>query len=247
MKYLTIFILLFSIRIEPQEFNYFIVWNVGQGLWQSYITPSKCYHFDMGGEKAPWSLLKSLCGHKQNIVRISHWDYDHYGFLKSFSYQFKDTCLSEPNFFDPKLKSKNLLKSIQICETLTLHLQSWRPNLKNNLKLLKQHGSNAFSEVLRLKNILLTGDSPKELESIWIQHISLKKINTIVVGHHGSNTSSSHRLLKALQMQTDYFVGLISARKKRYGHPHWAVKRRFKKTKAPLISTEQWGHLVFQY
>ena len=228
------------------EFNYFVIWNVGQGLWQSYITPSKCYHFDMGGEKAPWNLLKSVCKRKTNIVRISHWDLDHYGFFKNFNRQFTDICFSHLEIPDKKIKFKWLLKKQNLCEKLNMTYQSWRPSLQHQV-FTDKHGSNAFSEVLVFKDILMTGDSPKEIEAQWANDLKLNTIKKLIVGHHGSNTSSSLKLLNKLKALNPFFVGIASSRKKRYGHPHWAVKMRFKKIKAPLITTEKWGHIIYRY
>lgn len=246
MKFLILFLFFYSIRISTMEFNYFIVWNVGQGLWQSYITPTKCYHFDLGGEQAPWKLIRSFCKGKHNIVRISHWDLDHYGFFKAFHRQFKTICFSHLDIPKKKIKFKWLLKRQKLCLQPYLTLTSWRPNLKQH-NYAHKHGSNAFSEVLLFKDILMTGDSPKEIEAHWMREIPLKGVQKLIVGHHGSNTSTSEKLLRSLKSQNSFFVGIVSARKKRYGHPHWAVKKRFKNSKTPLISTEKWGHIIYRY
>lgn len=246
MKFLILFLFFYSIRISTMEFHYFVIWNVGQGLWQSYITPTKCYHFDMGGEQAPWSLIRSFCKGKTNTVRISHWDLDHYGFFKTFHRQFKTICFSDLEIPKKKIKFKWLLKKQKLCTPSELIFSSWRPSLKQKTNTHK-HGSNALSEVILFKDLLMTGDSPKEMEAHWIDEFNLKGVNKLVVGHHGSNTSSSEKLLNTLKLQNKYFVGIVSARKKRYSHPHWDVKRRFQNIKAPLITTEKWGHIIYRY
>lgn len=246
MKFLILFLLFYSIRISNMEFNYFVVWNVGQGLWQSYITSSKCHHFDMGGEHAPWELIESFCKDKENIIRISHWDLDHYGFFRTFQKKFKSICFSHLEIPKKNINFKWLLKKQKLCPERDLLFEAWRPSSKQQA-LAHKHGSNAVSEVLKFKDILMTGDSPKEIERHWTNELNLKGVEKLIVGHHGSNTSSSSKLLKRIQSQNAFFVGIVSARKKRYGHPHWAVKRRLKNSKAPLLTTEKWGHIIYRY
>lgn len=247
-KFLLIFIFLHATRIEHQEFNYFVIWNVGQGLWQSYITPSKCYHFDLGGEQAPWSLINRNCKTKKNIIRISHWDWDHYSFLKPVIKKFQSVCFSQKPIKDKKVRSKKYISMIKACSKpkLLASLQSFRPSKAVRSQLSQQHGSNSNSEVIIFKEFLLTGDSPKEIEKLWIQRLNFKKVQKLIVGHHGSKTSTSMDLLMKLKKSNKFFVGIVSARKKRYGHPHWSIVRKFKSINTPLISTEKWGHIIYR-
>lgn len=251
MKWIILFIFLFCVRIEPIEFDYFIVWNVGQGLWQSYITPTKCYHFDMGGEKAPWLLLKQYCKSKINIIRISHWDWDHYGFIKEFLNKSYNTCYTNFPEKVKKIKNKKYLNNIPMCKKSIINqkiTQKWTPKLKVYLTSQSpKKDTNTTSEVLIFKDILITGDSPKSMEPFWMNTLNLTTVSKFIVGHHGSYTSTSDALLKKLTLSSKFFIGIVSARKKRYGHPHWKVIKSFERHKAPLLTTEKWGHIIFKY
>ena len=125
--------------------------------------------------------------------------------------------------------------------------------LKRNFKKKKRRyprrrlKANDLSRVFVLKGqILLPGDSTKRAEKVWTQNMKASKRNRIrwlIAPHHGSYTSSSKELLKALPHLE--FV-LISARKKVYGHPHKKVLKRFKERNLSVLKTEAWGHIIFQ-
>ena len=70
-----------------------------------------------------------------------------------------------------------------------------------------------------------------------------KAVRILVVGHHGSRTSTSKELLESL---THLHAGLVSARAAKYGHPHNQVISQFAQQKTPLLTTEKWGHLIFE-
>lgn len=89
--------------------------------------------------------------------------------------------------------------------------------------------------------VLFPGDSPIQREKQWIDEIR-KPVRGIVLGHHGSKTSTSKALLDHLP---DVKWAVASARKKKYGHPHEKVVLALKKRRIPLLKTEDWGHLHF--
>ena len=72
--------------------------------------------------------------------------------------------------------------------------------------------SNGLSRVFILKKQILTsGDSPQKEERAWIRKIQNPRlIRLLVVGHHGSRTSSSKELLEGLRHLK---MGFVSARK----------------------------------
>jgi competence protein ComEC len=63
----------------------------------------------------------------------------------------------------------------------------------------------------------------------------------LILGHHGSQTSSSQAFLT----QARPGLAIASARRARYGHPHRKVVSRLRQKKIPTLTTEDWGSLFF--
>jgi competence protein ComEC len=104
--------------------------------------------------------------------------------------------------------------------------------------------SNEASHVFEIQGVaLVTGDSPKGNERIWSRRLARGDASPVLVlGHHGSRTSTSETLLQRLPRLV---MAVASARKNRYGHPHPEVARLLRSRGIALLSTEVWGHLRF--
>lgn len=242
---ISILIILFSLvtlSATPLGFlqstkSYFIVWNVGQGQWASWINPESCTHFDMGGEHLPAKKLKSLCRLKTNYIYISHWDWDHISFAGRARRLFPQACVALAPLGKSSARKMKMLAAFESCPAPTKNISSLLP-------VAKGKDSNDLSHVLLLqKKILIPGDSPKKQEKIWSQHPSLKTVRWLLLGHHGSRTSTSAELLGKLPHLK---IAIASARFKKYGHPHGEVLVRLKNQKVPVLRTEDWGHLWFE-
>lgn len=207
-----------------------IVWDVGQGQWISLITPKECFHYDMGGEIFPKPVL-SLCQKKNNRLALSHWDYDHTSFVFKFKRQVLSFCVFHlpigEHFLKRRLEPLVTCSPLQSEEVITPH------------KISKKENENSSIFFVKERKILITGDAPQKQER---KLKSLGKVEVLVVGHHGSVTSSALEFLSRLK---NLKVGLVSARQAKYGHPHQKVMSRFKKLKIPLLSTNDWGTLIY--
>lgn len=236
------------VAIAPAHLDQFIVWNVGQGLWTTYSSPSHCEHSDMGGEFLPESEIRKECGEKSNAVSISHWDWDHLGFLPQASRFLKGLCVRNvPPARVPSESKGHALGAAHLCvsnSTLFLLSPTVQTLYPSNGESLNSKRENENSRVLVLADrFLQPGDSPLKSEKTWIQRIALKEsrqIRWLVLGHHGSRTSTGENLLKTLPRLRG---ALISARKKRYGHPHSETLQRVKAQHIPALNTEDWGTL----
>ncbi len=207
----------------------FVVWDVGQGSWATYFYQGSCYHIDMGGEKFPKKVL-NYCKNKNNFLFLTHEDWDHLNFISRFRKSTTHFCLLKIrrprrlflNKLDPcKMEIPPIFKIIESLEMGT--------------------SENEKSLILLIDNkILITGDAPKKHEKKWFHRLP-KKITLLVLGHHGSNTSTSKELLQ----HTHFQMAIASSRKKRYGHPHPKVILRLKKKGISLLSTEIQRSLFF--
>lgn len=229
--------------------QYWIVWNVGQGQWSTLVDEKNCLHFDMGGEKNPIHRVLQLCQKRKNRLFFSHWDWDHLGFAKKAQRAFPQACLElAPRGISTPRKMK-ILKSYPPCSTTELKEPStkfhWR-ELTRQVSFSSQRprrhpSSNELSHVLVLgERILLPGDSPLQQEKLWVQQKGLARVKYLLLGHHGSRTSTSDELLWALPRLQ---MAVASARSARFGHPHSEVLRRLQKFHIPLLKTEDWGHI----
>ncbi len=223
--------------LTERDLSLFIIWNTGQGQWATMIHPTFCAHFDMGGEKRPKtkSLIK-YCANKKNYLYISHWDFDHVSMIKYGTNVLKHLCLvSAP-------KTTQIYKKYGLIDCNT-------KNIHSDIAAIYQPYSsgeatrNLLSHVWRVKNILLPGDSTSVAEKIWASKIPDKYINFLLLGHHGSKTSTSEDLLAHLP---ELRLAIASARFKKYKHPHWKTLAKLKQIGVATLRTEQFGNIIIE-
>lgn len=215
----------------PDWAKMFVVWNVGQGQWLTYIDADKCLHFDMGGERADLRLIRKFCGDRLNQLWLSHGDWDHLNLIRKSS--LPGLCLVSRR---PRLHSRakrRMVDPIENCERFEPPVSVWAPPASEKT-------SNGQSLVTVANGILISGDSSQAQEKKWAWHKDLTPVKTLVAGHHGSRTSSGEFLLKQLP---NLGQAIASCRKARYGHPHFETEERFRRRNVPLITTEDWGNL----
>jgi competence protein ComEC len=213
-----------------------IIWNVGQGQWVTQVRHDQCWHFDFGGEINPIKAVERYCSWRQNILLLSHADRDHFNFLISMRKKFKNICLLGPSWKKLPLQ-KVQAHNLPSCDSapnaaLEFFLPSVRATKDDNLG----------SQIVEWDDWLIPGDAPKSAEKSWLKvdqaHSEVKKL---LLGHHGSKTSTSLELLMDLPQLLQC---ISSSRKKKYGHPHREVRNRIK-TFCSLVLTEDWNHLHF--
>lgn len=243
--FISILILLLPARINKTEIalGRLIVWNVGQGQWLTIIAKESCYHLDMGGERHASQRVHSLCRNRKNRLYISHPDWDHINQIKKFQRHHANLCYGNLRSLKKRFLRKELiaLPKLPECasEALPGPLTEIIPNQSSRTGLKKK---NDRSLVFLIKNqILVTGDSPEAAEKIWLHQIShLHLIKQLVLGHHGSQTSTSRHLLLNLPSLRQ---AIASARSGKYGHPHFIVSSRLQTFGVALLTTEQWGDI----
>lgn len=222
----------------------FIIWNVGQGLWTTLKSEEECQHFDSGGERAPWPKIIETCGRgftRSNRFHFSHWDYDHVSFARLARYRLQESCLFiGPATAPPNPKRGSILSEFKPCP---LSLEQPQPvkEIGFALRPMKRKTSNDLSRIFALDDILLPGDSVARAERVWARSLRARPpIKVLVLGHHGSRTSTSIELLRELPYLKQ---AIASARKAKYGHPHPEIIRRLQERGVAVVSTEDWGTL----
>lgn len=211
---------------------HFVVWNVGQGLWTTAVTDHGCWHFDMGGERAPWRKIMLRCRGLSNQVHLSHWDSDHINFISQARNLLPNLCRLNWPLLEPSAKKKARVARIPSCERAR-NFDSWTPRTPRS--------TNEASAVALWHGILIPGDSNKTAEKHWSDQLKgVGATRVLILGHHGSRTSTSRDLLTRMP---NLQMTIASARRARYGHPHREVLDLLAKFHASVLSTEDWGNI----
>jgi len=104
---------------------------------------------------------------------------------------------------------------------------------------------NNQSCVLELGNaqckIIIMGDAEKKIETLLLASVINARQRLLVVGHHGSNTSTSEEFLR----RENFSSALISnGFNNRYGHPHSKVLSRLKSAAVSVHRTDLLGTIT---
>ena len=93
--------------------------------------------------------------------------------------------------------------------------------------------------------VLFTGDAEKEVEKILIENWGNKLDSDLLkVGHHGSNSSSTHEFLE--HVSPEYAVISVGT-KNRYNHPDKEIILRLGACADTLFRTDLDGAVIFTY
>ncbi len=241
---LIIYILIFfklSLISNIEYENAWVIWDIGQGQWVTHFLSDECIHFDIGGELGTYSKiqkqLRKVCSGKKNILFLSHWDFDHFFNLTYLAKDFSNLCwASRPEVTKLNFSVQKILDlAIQPCSAqwkLTSVIKNWYPP--------NGRTSNDLSIVSLEDSFLMPGDSPLIQEKKWDLALPLTSVEFLVLGHHGSRTSTGDHLLHHLPRLK---LAIASARFRKYGHPHAETLLRLQKNKTPVIKTEDWGSI----
>ena len=171
--------------------------------------------------------------HKKKIstldaVILTHKDYDHCGSLDQLEQNFPvQEILWQTDFLSRK-DSSYVFDGMRI-----ENLNDYQITADEN----SQSGVYAFQ--IKGKRILVMGDAPKEIEARLMKDKKEKiQCDYLVIGHHGSSTSSSVSFLKA----TKATVAFISCgENNKYGFPHKSVLKNLKEANIPYRRTDEEG------
>lgn len=88
-------------------------------------------------------------------------------------------------------------------------------------------------------DFLVTGDMGRDTEAALLTQKSIPDVELMMVGHHGSNDSSSEEFLAAVKPET----AIISVGDNNYGHPTEGALQRYAKYDVELYRTDLQGHI----
>lgn len=196
---------------------------------------------DTGGiasydDRKPYDIAKNILipylnaegVNKLDYLIITHGDFDHGGMAKNLikNFKIKHIILNrENNNLEKEIIKKFKGKITNISEGI-IKIENITLNFLNGLNTYDENKASLIIYTnIENRNILLMGDAIKESENYILNTYNLPKMDILKVGHHGSNTSTSKKLIKKISPK----ISLISAGKNNiYGHPHQETLKKLK-------------------
>ncbi len=196
---------------------------------------------DTGGiasydDRKPYDIAKNILipylnaegVNKLDYLIITHGDFDHGGMAKNLikNFKIKHIILNrENNNLEKEIIKKFKGKITNISEGI-IKIENITLNFLNGLNTYDENKASLIIYTnIENRNILLMGDATKESENYILNTYNLPKMDILKVGHHGSNTSTSKKLIKKISPK----ISLISAGKNNiYGHPHQETLKKLK-------------------
>lgn len=233
-----------DLRPPPGEVE-LVVFDVGQGQMSALRTRNHLLLFDLGpgwqdGDAAsrlliPWLRRQRL---QPDLVFVSHSHQDHAGGAALFAGADYHGRLfaGEPQALPgslPCVRGQRWWFDQVSVEVL------WPA-----ADIPVQHSNNR-SCVVRVsatnQTVLLTGDIGRQVEYWLAQHDDLRA-DVLQVPHHGSRSSSSFTLLRAVQPEHAFIsAGYANA----FGHPAEDIVQRYQQAQIRVVNTAHSGMLIF--
>lgn len=178
------------------------------------------------------------------VVVVSHWDSDHSGGLDEVNDYYKIDSLysnqiNEQNSYSKVLALKDTLKTSWMEFWVVWTDEKSEPNYGSVVAVLT---------IEELKSLLM-GDVPIEVEEelLWsrVKRDSglaqkLRNIDVLLVGHHGSKTSTSKEWLEFIKPRQ----AIISVGDNKFGHPSKEVLDRLTLSNVEIRRTDVEGDIV---
>jgi len=250
---LVLFPLLFFSTPRPLEQSAFwlTVLDVGQGLAVVVQTRNKTLVYDAGdrpserydmGKQVVLPYLKQYAISSIDALVVSHDDRDHSGGARALA---REVPIRQ---YYNNHESLLLQHQATVCEQSV----SWvwdgvlfeflHPNVRT------RGDDNNHSCVLKVSNaqhaVLLTGDIQKSAERQLLREQAEKlRADIILMPHHGSNTSSTTEMIKAVKPT---WAIASAGYRSRFKHPDHRVLSRYKKQQVNILNTATDGAIQFK-
>lgn len=253
----------FVTNIFVQDFVYFF--NVGQGSMNLVITQNVCILIDAGSTNSnnAHNALKAFLKNKNrkyiDVIIITHFDADHVNGIPELIESFKVGKFLVPNVPTDSEYAIQIFEIIHLknipCKQVNngyvdsvgnVEIEIFSPG--ENLITQGESFSNDNSIVCGVRvnntNILFMGDATKYTEQKLLYDEKILKYtwDILVVGHHGSSTSTTEEFIQKILPK----VAIISAKKSVYGHPSRTVLEILKKYNVRIYITENLGGIKYE-
>ena len=240
--------------LEPMTDPYrMTVLDVGQGQAILLQSSGKTYLVDCGGEDGDdvaditaETLLASGINKIDGVI-LTHLDDDHANGLSNLLSRIEADvvfvpCVEGSDAFIQQLPSGIATESV--LEDTFLRYEdtvitifppmSYESDNENSLCILFQCGN---------CDILITGDRSEIGERILLGNYDLPKVDVLVVGHHGSKSSTCEHLLETLQPK---YAMISVGEGNPYGHPAESVLDRLEEYGCIVYRTDKNGTIIYR-
>jgi competence protein ComEC len=245
---LLILILIFFSPVAVNN-DKLIVFDVGQGLavYGSISGPIKqsSWLYDTGAQfRSGFSLgdavvaknILAFNGNELDLLFVSHSDNDHAGGEQGLRRKILPSLTYAGQ---PQKHQHNDCHGVDGWHSLEGGENRWRIFRYSMTNASDNNQSCVVQIEMAGKRILLPGDIDKKAEKILLAFYGDElKSDVLIVGHHGSKSSSSNAWL----IQVDPDIAIVSSGfNNRFHHPHSSVVARFKQHSIPLYNTADSG------
>ena len=227
------------------------VLDVGQGqciLLQSdgrnYLVDCGSYSDSYAADQAAGLLLSQGIAKLDGII-LTHFDKDHIGGVANLITRISVSCI-----YVPERQEDEEHYDFGMAEVITVETELVFSYGDSKITLIPSENATSSNEsglciLFQTENCdtLITGDRTAAGERELLQQIELPELEVLVVGHHGSKTSTSLELL----FMTNPKVAIISVGADNpYGHPADAVLTRLRSTGCIIYRTDMQGTIIFR-
>lgn len=228
------------------------VMDVGQGQAVILQTPRQTWLYDAGpaysdsfdaGSRILAPHLRQLGVHRLNMM-VSHADLDHAGGAAAIlaAFEVERLLLGEPLKEEGRVGEPCRQGHSWQVDSVTFSVL-WPPDdtyTGNSSSCVLLVEFTSAGETVRL---LLPGDVDRAVERELLK-VLVGPVDWLLAGHHGSNSSSSYRLLYRARPK---YVVFSAGYQNRYGHPHPKVLQRYDEMAAIPYITATDGAVVFTW
>lgn len=230
--------------------------DVGQGASQLIVGPSgKTILIDAGNNNEEGKIVDYL--NKQDITRIdiligTHPDADHVGGLDAVIDHFDIGAIYMPKVQSSTKTFEDVLaaikhKSLKVTTAKAGLTLDWEKDaiVKMIAPIGNYADTNEMSAVIKLTygktSFLLTGDAEAESEHDILESGANIESDVMLVGHHGSESSTSEPFLHAVNPT----YAVIQAGENSYGHPTNEILKRLINNHVKIYRNDKQSHIIF--
>jgi competence protein ComEC len=231
--------------------------DVGQGASQLIISPTgKTILIDAGNndkEKLVVAYLKKEKIKKIDILIGTHPDADHIGGLDKVIDNFDIGKIYMPKVQSNTETFKDVLVAIQkkgmkVTTAKSGLVLEWDVNVK--VEMIAPVGTyddtNDMSAVVHVtygsNTFLLTGDAETKSETDMLNSGANLKSDLLMVGHHGSKSSTSQKFLDSVNPK---YAVIQVGKDNKYGHPTAEVLKKLNDKGIKIYRNDQQGNIIF--
>lgn len=245
-----------AISDSSQGFLNVTVLDVGQGL-SVLINCDNHYMLYDGGNGDYSSFLVSYLS-KNNITNFdyvfaSHYDADHISGLVGVIYNYSISQLIAPNYTASSRIYNSFIKAINTKGISITYptVGTTYPLGSAKIQILAPNSpayesENDYSVVVKItfggSSVLITGDATQYSENEMLNNQIGLNSDILVVGHHGSSSSTSSQFLNAVNPQ---YAVISCERNNSYGHPASDVLERLVSKNITVLRTDLAGTIEF--